>query len=40
MKSAVMSSATTGISINNAGSGSAHTIMQPTIIANKLLRVI
>ncbi len=32
--------ATTGISIQNAGSGSAHAIIQPTIIANKLLRII
>jgi microcystin-dependent protein len=32
--------ATTGITINNAGSASAHNIVQPTIIANKLLRII
>jgi microcystin-dependent protein len=31
---------TTGISINNAGSGNAHNNVQPTIICNKLLRVI
>jgi microcystin-dependent protein len=37
---ATISSATTGISINNAGSGSAHNNVQPTIICNKLLRVI
>jgi microcystin-dependent protein len=35
-------SATTGITINNvsAGSGNAHNNTQPTIIANKLLRII
>jgi microcystin-dependent protein len=37
---ATISSATTGISINSAGSGSAHNNVQPTIICNKLLRVI
>ncbi|HXP66429.1 MAG TPA: tail fiber protein [Steroidobacteraceae bacterium] len=31
---------TTGITINNAGSGGAHALLQPTIMANKLLRVI
>jgi microcystin-dependent protein len=31
---------TTGITVNNAGSASAHNIVQPTIIANKLLRII
>lgn len=31
---------TTGITVNNAGSGTAHAILQPTIIANKLLRII
>lgn len=34
------SNSTTGISINNAGSGSAHAMLQPTIIANKLIRII
>ncbi|WLB19364.1 phage tail protein [Bradyrhizobium japonicum] len=36
------SSNSTGITINNAsaGSGSAHNNMQPTIIANKLIRII
>jgi microcystin-dependent protein len=35
-------SATTGVTINNAaaGSGSAHNNTQPTIIANKLLRIV
>lgn len=33
-------SATTGISIANAGSGGAHAIVQPTIILNKILRII
>jgi hypothetical protein len=35
-------SATTGITITNAnvGSGSAHAILQPTIIGNKLIRVV
>jgi microcystin-dependent protein len=37
---ATISSATTGISINNAGSGSAHNNTQPTIIGNKILRLI
>ncbi|MGX1324420.1 hypothetical protein AB7M17_007873 [Bradyrhizobium sp. USDA 377] len=34
-------SATTGITINNvaAGGGNAHNNTQPTIIANKLLRI-
>jgi len=31
---------TTGITINNAGSGSAHNNVPPTIIANKLIRII
>lgn len=30
----------TGITINNSGSGNAHNNTQPTIIANKLLRII
>lgn len=34
------STETTGISIQSAGSGSAHAMLQPTIIANKLLRII
>lgn len=34
------STSTTGISIQNTGGGGAHTIVQPTIIANKLLRII
>jgi microcystin-dependent protein len=33
-------SATTGISIQSAGSGNAHNNVQPTIVANKLLRII
>ena len=33
-------SATTGITINNAGGGGAHAMLQPTIILNKILRVI
>lgn len=32
--------ATTGITINNAGTASAHNIVQPTIICNYILRVI
>lgn len=32
--------ATTGISINNAGSGNAHAIVQPTIVCNYIMRVI
>jgi microcystin-dependent protein len=32
--------ATTGITINNAGSGSAHALLQPTIMLNYILRVI
>jgi microcystin-dependent protein len=32
--------ASTGISINNAGSGSAHNNVQPTIIVNYILRVL
>lgn len=35
-----VSAATTGISIQNAGGGGAHNNVQPTIIANKLLRII
>lgn len=31
---------TTGITINNAGSGSNHALLQPTMICNKLLRII
>jgi microcystin-dependent protein len=34
------SSATTGITINNAGSASAHNIVQPTIICNYIIRII
>lgn len=33
-------SSTTGISIQNTGGGGAHNNVQPTIIANKLLRII
>jgi microcystin-dependent protein len=33
-------SATTGITINNAGGGGAHAMLQPTIVLNKILRVI
>jgi microcystin-dependent protein len=38
----IINAAATGISINNAvaGGGSAHAIVQPTITANKLLRII
>ncbi|WP_247808267.1 MULTISPECIES: hypothetical protein [unclassified Bradyrhizobium] len=39
-ETAVINSATTGISIQNAGSGAAHNNTQPTIILNKLLRII
>lgn len=31
---------TTGVTVNSAGSGTAHAILQPTIIVNKILRVI
>jgi microcystin-dependent protein len=31
---------TTGITINNAGSGNAHNIVQPTIICNYIIRII
>lgn len=34
------STATTGITVNNAGSGQAHAILQPTIICNYILRII
>ncbi|MGJ4884722.1 phage tail protein [Bradyrhizobium sp. HKCCYLRH3097] len=34
------SSALSGISIQNAGGGAAHNIMQPTILCNRILRVI
>lgn len=33
-------SATTGITINNAGSGSAHNNVQPTIVCNYIIRII
>ena len=33
-------SATTGISINNAGSGNAHNNVQPTIVCNYIIRII
>ena len=36
----VTNSSVTGISINNAGSGSAHNNVQPTIICNHIIRVI
>jgi microcystin-dependent protein len=32
--------ASTGITVNNAGSGSAHALLQPTIMLNYILRVI
>jgi microcystin-dependent protein len=35
-----MASAVTGISINNAGGGGAHAIVQPTIICNYIIRVL
>ncbi|MBV9557431.1 MAG: phage terminase large subunit, partial [Pseudolabrys sp.] len=34
------SSNATGISINNAGSGNAHAVVQPTIICNYIIRVL
>lgn len=40
MNGLTMNAAATGISIQNAGSGNAHAIVQPTIIANKLMRII
>jgi microcystin-dependent protein len=40
LASASVGSATTGISINTAGGSVAHAILQPTIVANKLLRII
>lgn len=39
-EAATVNSSTTGISINNAGGGGAHNNVQPTITANKLLRII
>lgn len=39
-ESATINANTTGISINNAGGGGAHNNVQPTIITNKLLRLI
>jgi len=38
--SIVTDSATTGISINSTGSGSAHNIVQPTIVCNYIIRII
>ncbi len=35
----VVNSATTGISVNNTGGGSAHSIVQPTIICNYIIRI-
>ena len=35
-----INSATTGITINNAGGGGAHAIVQPTIICNYIIRII
>ena len=40
LQSASNTTAVTGISINSAGSGNAHNNTQPTIICNKLLRII
>ncbi|WP_262048470.1 phage tail protein [Bradyrhizobium sp. Bra78] len=40
MTTAVIASATTGISVQNAGSGSAHAILPPTIVLSKILRII
>jgi microcystin-dependent protein len=37
---ATIPTATTGISIDNAGGGGAHAIVQPTIIVNYILRII
>jgi len=38
--SATINSATTGISINNAGGGGAHNIVQPTIVCNYIMRIV
>jgi len=35
-----INSATTGISINNAGGGNPHAIVQPTIVCNYIIRII
>jgi microcystin-dependent protein len=40
LQSGNTSSATTGITINNAGSGNAHRTVQPTIICNYIIRII
>jgi microcystin-dependent protein len=36
----VVNSATTGISVNNIGGGGAHSIVQPTIICNYIIRIL
>jgi len=36
----VINSATTGISVNNTGGGGAHSIVQPTIICNYIIRIL
>ncbi|WJR81878.1 tail fiber protein [Bradyrhizobium sp. NP1] len=38
--SIIINNATTGITINNAGSGNAHAIVQPTIVSNYIMRII
>jgi microcystin-dependent protein len=40
MNSGSIASAVTGLTVNNAGGGTAHAIVQPTIVVNKLLRII
>jgi microcystin-dependent protein len=35
-----INAALTGITINNTGSGNAHTIVQPTIVSNYIIRII
>jgi microcystin-dependent protein len=38
--SATITTATTGISIQNAGGGGAHALLQPTIVVNYILRIL
>jgi microcystin-dependent protein len=40
LNAATINSATTGISIQSAGSGAAHAMLQPTIIVNYVLRIV
>jgi microcystin-dependent protein len=35
-----VNTATTGISVNNTGGGGAHSIVQPTIICNYIIRIL